>query len=182
MPSEPWRRPGLRILRDVEYSASRIAQPNDFAHELAIQSVDDDVAWGEVVERRIELLCQGTHRDLQASYERDKFENYRGLVQRGLGDWYVARLKGIEVGDMGIFVVDESLARFQEVLVYPGFRNAGVCRSMVFRCCQEISSRYVVDSFVTVADRLSPAGGAYDSVGLRPSGIQAQAYRTVHFS
>lgn len=170
------REVGFATDREIVLRARKVHR--SLAREkISVEPVADNSVWAEVVQRRISLLAVGRKPDLQAQFEREKFEIYRSLVREGKGAWFVARRGFVPVGDMGVFVTPERVGRFQEVLVYPGFRGEGNGRAMVGQASKQIRDRHDVTYFVTVTQPGSIAERAYRSIGFEHCGVQARAVK-----
>lgn len=167
---------GFVIEREVVLRAKEIRHSRH-KEEIVVEPVSSDALWSEVIQRRIRLLAAGRNPDLQAQFEREKFEIYRSMAGEGDGAWFVARQGCVPVADMGLFVTPERIGRFQEVLVYPGFRGQGIGRAMAGEASRQIRTCHGVSYFVTVTQTKSIAERTYCSIGFEHCGIQARAVR-----
>jgi Acetyltransferase (GNAT) family len=114
--------------------------------------VNEETTWQRILERRASQFCRGRNRDMQVRFEHDKFETYRNLARRNLGDWYVGHLDGREIGDMGLFIPYDGVARFQKVWVYPEDQNAGLGKTIVYCACRDLAERQGPQAFLAVTE------------------------------
>jgi GNAT superfamily N-acetyltransferase len=169
---------GFRIDRDLVYRTIEVVRPESSTSGLTVSPVADAAIWDSIVENRVAILCHGRHADLQAKFESDKFELYKALSHDGSGSWFRASIHGKPVGDMGVFVSDDRLARLQEVLVYPEHQHVGIGRTMIYECCNLVSKWFSPRSFVTVCDVGSAACRSYRAIGFQQCETQVRAQRT----
>jgi RimJ/RimL family protein N-acetyltransferase len=172
---------GFWVHRCTEYIATAVSRPSSLVKGLQISPVREETTWQRILERRVSRFCTGRHRDVQVRFEHDKFETYRNLARRNLGDWYVGHLGGREIGDMGLFIAYDGIARFQEVWVYPEDQNAGLGKTMVYCACRDLAERQGPQAFLAVTEDDVPSNALYRAVGFRPNGVQARAHWTVFF-
>lgn len=170
---------GFRIEKDVEFTASSLTRPVAIDESLQVRPVLKLADWERIVARRSRLLCAGQFRDMQVAFEQEKFESYQQLVRQGSGQWYAAYLNDLAIGDMGLFVVDDRIGRFQEVWVYPGYQNAKLGRNMIYRCCEEARGQFELETYLAVTALGTAGASTYGSLGFNNTATRTVACRTV---
>lgn len=92
---------------------------------------------------------------------------YRGLIDRGLGDWWGAFIGHEQVASLGLFFLGRT-GRFQSVITAETHRNRGICKTLVSEAIGREPAR--ADQWVMVADESYHAGAIYQSLGFTPQG------------
>lgn len=161
---------------DVERSTVRIAEPGDLRapasrpEGFSLAPAVGDAGWAEIAR-------------LQASdtYGRDGYAarlarlEARARFLRGVADgareglhgaWFIARLGGVPVGTVGLFVRD-GLARYAFVHVVAKARRRGVASAMVHDVARVGFGTWGAHTIVLMADEGSRADGLYARLGFR---------------
>jgi ribosomal protein S18 acetylase RimI-like enzyme len=84
-------------------------------------------------------------------YVERSFAATRGAVEAGRGQWWGAWSGSRLAAQMGMFHED-GLVRFRDVETHPDFRRRGVCRSLLFRACEEARRDLGSPEFIIVPE------------------------------
>ncbi|POF30523.1 GNAT family N-acetyltransferase [Roseibium marinum] len=167
---------GFAIGRETVFCAGpRDIAPVPGEGGVLIEPVSKDIEWRRILDNRIRAFATGKYQDFKQRFEQDKFQQFKALSRQGRGNWFVLRLAGAEVGDMGIFLDTGGGARLQEVWIYPQHQGKGLGKMMVALSCRAMLSRFDPDVFISVTGPDSPAGGLYRSIGFKQAGTLARA-------
>lgn len=175
------REAGYTIERDLVFQANELILPNLRSSKLVVLPVEEPALWDSIIQNRIRVFCHGRYRQMQEKFERDKFELYASLVLAGRGNWFCCFLDGQPIGDMGIFLSDEGIARLEEVLIYPNWRHRGLGRSMILKAGSLAADYFTPRLFLAVCEPDSAASKMYVAIGFQERETQARAQR-INFS
>jgi hypothetical protein len=142
-------------------SSAPVPPPRRADAELRRILSDDDWAQVEALQVATMVAEFGEH---AASFARAQMSRYRRFVSSGRGAWFGAFVGGTLAADMGVFVGDEGLARFQAVETAAAFRRRGMCGTLAHHAAQvalaELGARTLV--LVGLPDHTADI---YESVG-----------------
>ncbi len=158
---------------------------------LRIDRVAGDADWQATVELAVVSRDRRHTAEAYAAYVEGLVAERRREADAGRLHWYLARIDGRVVGDMGLYVVDEApaglpadgvdvtlpVARFQAVKTHPDFRGRGVCSALLSRVCRDGLGPLGLAQLVILVDEKGPAWRLYQRHGFRPAGRTRGVWR-----
>lgn len=138
--------------------------------ELKLVACRSDEDWERVLETHKFLFARGKFKDSQLEFFTKRFQSFRRMAESSYGEFFEAWLGDEIVGSFGIYYYNDE-ARFQEVVVYPKFRNLGIAQSMCFAGMEFAFREWQVAKVLTVAE-LPEALSCYKNIGFQAIGIQ----------
>ncbi len=134
--------------------------------DVTVRPLVTDMEWQEAL--KLYTLCfQGEHSEPGYSIFARRLQNqYRAMVDAGLGQWFGAFQSGQLAGALGLFTND-GIGRFQSVCTAPAFRRRGICSRMVYEAASFGLTEMGADRLVMAADPEYHAARIYESLGFR---------------
>ncbi len=100
------------------------------------------------------------------NYLQGKVNEYKAMINAGLGQWFGAFVDGELGSSLGLFVWDK-LGRFQMVATHPKFRRQGLAGTLVYHVAQKGFNEMGAETLVMCADPDYVAIKIYESVGFK---------------
>jgi ribosomal protein S18 acetylase RimI-like enzyme len=150
--------------------AGDIVRPPKFAADVEVVRMDpaDDAGWSELVELQVLSRDEGHSEESYRSYARDQARNRREMIAEGAGAWLAARVDDRYVADLGVFVFEGGLGRYQSVGTHPDYRRRGLCGRLVHDAGVLAFEQFGARELVMVADAEYHAARIYESCGFTP--------------
>jgi len=169
---------GFAIDEGVTLTARRddLVAPARSDESIVVAPLRGDADWRDVVEQQVKAFAprrSGSLDDLRTFHER-QHATYRAMQERGVGQWWGARIDGTMAGSLGlVHVADDQpggkVGRFQLVGVDPAFGRRGVCSTLVHHVARRALFEEGLDTLVMCADATYHAAKVYESVGFKPT-------------
>jgi hypothetical protein len=140
--------------------------PPRICREIEIRAITSDADWAAVTALQVETMVAEWGPDADG-FARHQVERARRAVAAGRGRWMGAFVGADLAADMGVFVGDGGIARFQAVETAPAYRRRGICGTLAHHTAElalaELGARQLV--IVGLDDHTSRI---YTSVGFEP--------------
>lgn len=108
----------------------------------------------------------------EACYERESYEQFKTaqvahhrMIAIRFGAWLGAFDGDRLAGSCGIFSIGDGIARYQDVGVFPEYRNRGVARALICAAGRFARERFAATQLVIVADAEHYARSLYERAG-----------------
>lgn len=147
--------------------------------DITIRKVQTEQEWLELEQKQAERIKPEDRDPSFLSFNKQKFKDYKAIVDKDLGDWFIADLGGEWVGDLGLFH-SEGMACYQNVTTYPGFEGLGIAHALVYGSAQYAIAHYPVKELVIVAEENSRAQKIYQNLGFQVVERRTNLYRSYH--
>lgn len=112
----------------------------------------------------------------EACYDREPYEQfktaqvaYHRAIAGRFGAWLGAFEGDRLAGSCGIFSIGDGIARYQDVGVFPEYRNRGVARALISAAGRFARERFGAEQLVIVADADAYARTLYERAGFTPA-------------
>lgn len=158
---------GFEVLQSQVMALNRAAVTlSNMNHATLVRPLCGDAEWDQATRLQIASRPEHFSRDEYETYMRSRMAHLKAMANAGLGFWMGAFTpEGLLVGDLGVFGQKGGVARFQCVETAAGFRNQGVCTTLVATACLAAFEYIGARTVAIIADPGSQAEKIYRSVG-----------------
>ncbi len=160
---EPFLEAGYNLNNCSVLTTSRVGLPPYFNPDVVVRPVETDEEWEMA---GICASCYATRVTAVNDRIRKHMIAWRAVSLCDAGKWYGAFLKGVLVGGLGIYTVDET-GVIDNVVTHPDFREKGVGRSLVYLASLHAIETLGVKKLLLSTDNGSAAKRMYEQVGFR---------------
>ncbi|MCC5832897.1 MAG: GNAT family N-acetyltransferase [Chlamydiales bacterium] len=157
---------GYEIERLACLRAQDLRHAGQINSNIIIRRIHADEDWLALEKKQAVRLHSEEDDPGVLNFKKQRLKDYKLLVDKGLGDWFIADLEGRWVGDLGIFY-GENMARFQKVTTYPGFEGQGIAHALVYGSAKYAVENYPVEELVIVTVENSRAQKIYQNLGFK---------------
>lgn len=165
---EPFLQAGFELDRSVMLTAERVHLPPNYSTLATIRRLESEEEYEQAIAIQVDCRDPRFPVETYTAFVRGSMENYRRLIDAGLGAWYGAFLDGRVVGDLGLFF-DGDVGRFQNVGTAPDHRRQGICGRLVHDVAREAFANGRARQLTMVADESYHAARIYESIGFAPT-------------
>jgi RimJ/RimL family protein N-acetyltransferase len=169
MELDPYLAFGFDFEQSDVLACEEALKPSKYS-QLELRACVDDAAWDRVLENHKFLFARGKYKETQIDFFTQRFQSFRRKVESDAGVFFEAVMGEEIVGSLGVYHDDEQ-ARFQEVVIYPRFRNMGMAQSMCYEALRWALEEKKLSRVLTVAN-LPEALHCYRNLGFQSIGIQ----------
>lgn len=132
--------------------------------ELHIRAFRCDRDWDDQLRLGFATREGRYEREPYEAFKREQVSHHRELTRKS-GVWLGAFDGERLAGSCGIFSIGEGVARYQDVGVFPEYRNRGIARSLVGAAGKFAIERFGATTLVIVADAHDFARSIYERAG-----------------
>lgn len=154
-----------------------IQQVQQIHPDITIRRIQSEEEWIELEKKQTERIDLKEHDTSFLKFNKQKFKDYKAMIDKHFGDWFVADLEGKWVADLGLFY-GEGMARYQNVTTYPGFEGRGIAHALVYGSAKYALKNYPIEELVIVADENSRAQKIYQNLGFQMVERRTNLYRS----
>ncbi|PHV10474.1 GNAT family N-acetyltransferase [Chitinimonas sp. BJB300] len=165
---------GYAISEAVALSCRQPLLPDHYHGEVETRPLAGAADWEAAI--ALQVMCRDmahAEQDYQ-HFKRAQFANYQRMVKAACGHRYGAWLNGMLVAELGIFVGEGGLARYQNVCTHPAWRRQGIAARLVYESGHHAIARLGASTLVIVANEAGPQR-LYRSMGFMPAGTAFSA-------
>ena len=167
---------GFNWEESVVITASEIHAPPKVHTGIDVRPLATDDEWKACYRNQLNSRPSHLAEVPFAVFKRKQIERYRRMDQAGLGHWYGAFLGKKLVADLGIYVSESGLGRYQNVMTHPDHRRQGIAGTLVWKAGQHaLQTR--AKRLVMIADEGDHPVQIYISCGLQPTEKMIGLYR-----
>ena len=159
-------------------TAKDIQQVKQIHPDIILRRIQSEEEWLELEKKQAERVNPEERDPSFLNFNKQRFKDYKAMVDKHLGDWFIADLEGKWVGDLGLFY-GEGLACYQNVTTYPGFEGRGIAHALVHASAKYALKNYPIEELVIVADENSRAEKIYQNLGFQLIERRANLYRNL---
>jgi ribosomal protein S18 acetylase RimI-like enzyme len=169
---EEFLKEGFSFEKSVVLSTTELIKPPKFNDKVNVEMITSDDDFEKSIKIQVDSAHDHLSKESWESFYRKQAEQYKKMIEAGLGHWFGAWLDGKLVGSLGVFK-DGDVGRFQIVSTDPNFQRRGVCSSLVYNSAKYALENMKLKKLVMVADDEYHAAKIYESVGFRPTEYMA---------
>lgn len=161
---EPFLQRGYTLQERVVLTGSGV---RDFEPPQGVQIrlFDGDADWSAQLELGYATREECYDREPYEAFKRLQVEHHRQIT-REFGAWLGAFDGDRLTGSCGIFSVADGIARYQDVGVFPEYRNRGIARSLICAAGRFAIEQFGSKQLIIVADEHDFARRIYERAGL----------------
>ena len=144
------------------------------SENIVFRNITKDWEWEAVIQLQIRTGLENEPDDpmKMEAFQRQKFDAYRKLQRKGMGQWWGAFDAGVLVADLGLFFdFERGLGRFQSVETAKEHRRKGLCSALLQHSLLWAKHEHSVRMLVIVAEKDSEAEHLYRSLGFEGKDI-----------
>jgi ribosomal protein S18 acetylase RimI-like enzyme len=161
---------------DVVLTASTLRAPGTPRPAADLRPLAGDDDWAQSVAFRV---AAGPRDDpAQRAFAAARQAELRAQADAGHGVYVGAFVDGVLVAELGCYVTDDGLARFQSVETAEAHRRRGLASALMVLAERLLRQRHDVEQLVIVADPSYVAIDLYRRLGFRDTERQVQWERT----
>jgi len=162
---EPFIERGFEVEDNAVLVTDTLSAPEHLAGDLVVRPLQSDAEWADAIANQV--LCRSEVFSLEAytPFKTAQMGDYRRMAAAGHGAWFGAFAGDELVGELGVFVDEDGIARYQSVGTHPEWRRRGVARTMVYEAGRIAAERFGAETFVIEVEPDSAPMRVYESAG-----------------
>ena len=167
---EPFLQAGFRVEKTAVMTAQQVHAPPKINSTCTIRTftADDWPAWIKLQHAMNSAETpQNQEDDTDGGFTKflwGKANEYQGMIEAGLGQWFGAYVDGELASSQGLFIWNK-LGRFQAVDTHPNHRRQGLAGTLVYHVAQKGLHDMGAETLVMCADPDYVAIKIYESIG-----------------
>lgn len=169
--------PDYLLEKTVCLTAKDVQHVNQINPDITLRRIQVEQEWLELEKKQAERMTPEERDPSFLNFNRQRFQDYKAMVDKHLGDWFIADLGGKWVGDLGLFYGD-GMACYQNVTTYPGFEGRGIAHALIYGSAKYALKNYPIKELVIVADEDSRAQKIYQNLGFQLIERRTNLYRS----
>ncbi len=164
--------------KTVCLTAKDVQQVQQIHPAITLRRIQLEQEWLELEKKQTERVSPEELSPSFLNFNKQRFRDYKAMVDNNLGDWFIADLGGEWVGDLGLFH-GEGMGCYQNVTTYPGFEGRGIAHALVYGSAKYALKNYPIEELVIVAEENSRAQKIYQNLGFKVVENRTNLYRSL---
>ncbi|MDN3577506.1 GNAT family N-acetyltransferase [Chitinimonas viridis] len=161
---------GYKVYASQALACSQPSKAPGMNPQVQVRPLVSEMDWQAAIAVQVASRDESQEQQAYETFKTAQFATYRSMVAAGLGQRYGAFAGDTLVAELGIFMGEGGLARYQNVCTHPDWRRQGIAKRLVYEAGHQAIAEFGATKLVIVADEEGPIQ-LYRSVGFAPVGV-----------